>query len=147
LDANPPATRTWNPTAALGAWLLPGLGHLLIGESRRGAILMVTIGAVWLGGLLIGGISVIDRKDHPAWFLGQMMLAPSVGINIIHQNLRLPPPMPGNARFEPSFGQVYEQGMLYTLLAGLLNLLAILDVTYRHDPGWQDGTAQKARQA
>jgi len=33
--------------------------------------------------------------------------------------------------YEPSFGHIKEQGVLYTALAGLLNLLAILDVAYR----------------
>ena len=45
--------------------------------------------------------------------------------------------------YEPSFGHVYEQGMLYTLLAGLLNLLAILDVAYRHpEPRHDSATSE-----
>ncbi len=128
---------TWNMTAAVATWLLPGLGHYLIGERRRGSILAATVGTIWLAGLLIGGVSVIDRRDHPAWFLGQMLLAPSVVVDFGHQYLRnqTPNPVPNptsSPPYEPSFGQVYEQGMLYTLLAGLMNLLAIMDVAYHH---------------
>lgn len=148
---HPQTVTTWNMTAAVGAWLLPGLGHYLIGERRRGSILAATVGTIWLAGMLIGGISVVDRRDHPAWFLGQMLLAPSVVADFTHAYLRTespnPIPHPANPpRYEPSFGQVYEQGMLYTLLAGLMNLLAIMDVAYRHQNGPQ-GAATSARPA
>ena len=133
---SPQPPTAWNMTAAVAAWLLPGMGHYLIGERRRGSILAATVGTIWLAGLLIGGISVVDWRDHPAWFLGQMLMAPSVAANFAHQYLRdqNPNPVPNQRiapRYEPSFGQVYEQGMLYTLLAGLMNLLAIMDVSYR----------------
>ncbi len=124
----------WNPSAAVAAWLLPGLGHYFLGERRRGLILACSIGAVWLGGLVIGGTSVINRKEHPAWFVGQMLAAPSILIDLGGQfgAQRHPDSSPDNApAFEPSFGHMYEQGILYTALAGLLNLLAISDVAYR----------------
>ena len=125
----------------MAGWVLPGLGHLLIGHVGRGLVLGVTIGTLWLGGLLIGGISVIDRRDHSAWFLGQMMVAPSVVVDRYHDNLRsqwqrevgsradLVPP------YEPAFGKPQEQGTLYTALAGLLNLLAMIDVAGRSPAG------------
>lgn len=122
--------------------MLPGLGHYMIGERRRGSILAATILILWTAGLLIGGVTVIDHRENMPWFLGQMLLAPSVLIDQVHQHVlkRGPvppsPPLPGEPRtylYEPSFGKVYEQGVLYTALAGLLNLLAIIDVMYR-DP-------------
>lgn len=126
----------WNPLAALAAWLLPGLGHVVIGERRRGYILMASIMALWLAGTLIGGISVFDRVEHKFWYLGQMLVAPSVVMEITHNHLLRPrpgvTPEPGDDPvYEPSFGRVNEQGVLYTALAGLLNLLAIIDVAYR----------------
>lgn len=126
----------WNFTAAIAAWIFPGLGHVLLGHVRRGAILAVTIGLLWVAGLLIGGISVIDRHHHPIWFLGQMLVAPSLAVEAGHRHLinQYGTPMPGeDPIYQPSFGRVHEQGTLYVALAGLLNLLAILDVLYR-DP-------------
>lgn len=126
----------WNPTAALLAWLVPGLGHSLLGERRRGAIIGVTITTLLAAGLLIGGVGVIDRKDHPAWFAAQACAAPSVVAGEYFQRLRRadPTPLPGqNPAFEPAYGKVQEQGTLYTALAGLLNLLAVVDVLHR-DP-------------
>lgn len=135
--ADSSAKSQWRPDAAVGAWLLPGLGHALLGEPKRGLIIGLAIGLLWLGGLLIGGIGVVNRETHPAWFVGQAMTAPSLVSDFIVR--RLPEPQPAAAdgvrsAYEPSFGRVNEQGILYTALAGLLNLLAILDVAYR-EPG------------
>ena len=131
-DAADPAPR-WHVTAAVATWALPGLGHILIGHAKRGLILMITIGLLWVGGLAIGGIHVIDSRSY--WFLCQMLVAPSLAANQIHKQLPLASPddpTPRNGRtHQPGFGRVHEQGTLYTALAGLLNLLAILDVLYR----------------
>jgi TM2 domain-containing membrane protein YozV len=135
-DAHPPAR--WHFNAAVATWLIPGCGHLLIGQTRRGLIIMFAIAWLWIIGLLIGGVSSIDRTEHPAWFLGQMLIAPSVAVNYYHQSLRLqqvgqPVNTSGQVIYEPSLGRINEQGVLYTSLAGLLNLLAIIDVLY-HEP-------------
>lgn len=136
--SQPPEPTAWNFTAALAAWLVPGLGHYLLGQRRRGGILASSILILWIAGLAIGGVSVIDHQTHPAWFAGQALVAPSLLVNYYHVRRLKPaqehamladrPPV-----FEPSFGRTNEQGVLYTALAGLLNLLAILDVMYR-DP-------------
>ncbi|MEO1235216.1 MAG: DUF6677 family protein [Planctomycetota bacterium] len=132
----PPATASrWNFAAAFAGWLLPGLGHMLLGQVPRGLVLAVTIGTLWLSGLLIGGVSVFDRGDHPAWFLGQMLVAPSFVADATrarlvrgHDGTFAPDDDPP---FEPAFARAHEQGTLFTSLAGLLNLLAIIDVLYR----------------
>jgi len=123
-------TPGWHIPAAIGGWLVPGLGHWVLGERRRGAILAASIGLLWLGGLTIGGVSVCDRQGHTAWFLGQMLIAPSWVVDWYQQTNKPDGPGPDSA-YEPSFARVNEQGILYTALAGLLNLLAILDVIYR----------------
>ena len=133
-QTDPSAGGQWNPTAAVAAWLVPGLGHVVLGERERGAVIGVTIGLLWLLGLLIGGVCVIDRQAHPAWFVGQAMTAPSLVSDYVFRT-RLKPgyrhPGDGPGSYEPSFGRPNEQGVLYTALAGLLNLLAVLDVAYR----------------
>ncbi|MEM1107811.1 MAG: DUF6677 family protein [Planctomycetota bacterium] len=127
----------WHFAAAFLGWLLPGLGHFALGQPQRAVVLGTTIGTLWLGGLLIGGISVIDRGDHPAWFLGQMLVAPSFAAD--HYRAKLVREHQGsfdpddNPPFEPAFARAHEQGTLFTSLAGLLNMLAIIDVLYR-DP-------------
>jgi hypothetical protein len=130
-----PTASRWNLAAAFAGWLLPGLGHFLLGQPHRAVILAVSIGSLWLAGLLIGGISVIDRGDHPAWFLGQMLVAPSFAADAYrarlvrdHHASFLPEDRPP---FEPAYGRAHEQGTLFTSVAGLLNLLAMIDLLYR----------------
>ena len=137
----------WNVAAAFAGWLLPGLGHFLLGQSRRAVVLGTTIGTLWLGGLLIGGVSVIDHDDHPAWFLGQVLVAPSWAADVYrlslvseHDGGFAPEDDPP---FEPAYGRAHEQGTLFTSLAGLLNLLAIIDVLYR-DPSEDPRPAARA---
>ena len=144
-DPAPQRPPLWNLPAAIAAWLLPGLGHLLIGEVKRGLILATAIGSLWIGGLFVGGISVIqfktDKDQVRPWFLGQMLIAPSLVVEYTHDRYRAhypgpePDPDPdGLTLYEPSYARPYEIGTLYTALAGLLNLLAIIDVAYR-EPG------------
>ena len=144
-DPAPPRPPLWNLPAAIAAWVLPGLGHLMGGEIKRGLVLGITIGSLWVAGLLIGGINVVEAKTADnrvrPWFLGQMLMAPSLLVEYTHDRYRAqyrgqePTPDPdGPTLYEPSYGRPYEIGTLYTALAGLLNLLAVVDVIYR-EPG------------
>jgi len=136
----------WHFAGALAAWLIPGLGHWLLGQRQRGLILLLCIGLLWTGGFLIGGVSVFDRKEHPVWFAGQMLIAPSFLAEAWHRSLQGPDGQPARPDaavipYTPSYGHVHEQGVLYTALAGMLNLLAIMDVLY------QDPAARKRQHA
>ena len=135
--SHPSAAPKWHFAAAIITWLIPGAGHIMLGQKGRGAILLACIGLLWAGGFFIGGVGVFDRKGHPVWFMGQMLIAPSVLVEGYHRSLQtsgLPPrPDDPTGPYQPSFGHVHEQGVLYTALAGMLNLLAIMDVLYR-DP-------------
>ena len=134
-DPNP----IFNPHAAVAGWVVPGLGHFILGQRKRGIILAVAILSLWLLGLFIGGISVIDRNDRTEgantrswWYYGQALIAPSIAVEMFRNNLKENDP----EAYEPSFGRMAEQGTLYTALAGMLNLLAIIDVLYC-DPAYR----------
>lgn len=135
--AQPKLNSPWHLASAVAGWLVPGLGHLLIGEKQRAAILGFSIGALWLAGTVIGGVSVFDVKEHRMWFLGQMLVAPSIVVAYGHQQLvnryGVPEPTDTDPAFSPAYARTQEQGLLYTSLAGLLNLLTVIDVLYR-DP-------------
>jgi hypothetical protein len=112
----------FTPSNAVLAWLWPGVLFL------------------FLGGILIGGLDVVDRKDDRLWFLAQVLCGP-VAIAADFANQRVLKPMPGNwvNRYEQgdpavarrlrrkSLGHVNEMGTLYCALAGLMNLVVILD--------------------
>ena len=128
----------------------------MTGHVGRGLVLAATLTSLWLGGLLIGGLSVVDRQGDPAWFLGQALIAPSLAAHHyratrVAEHLAKHPNAPGgrlvpadDPPFEPAFGRARELGTLYTSLAGLLNLLAMLDVVYRPVPGPRPAAAGAA---
>lgn len=131
--------------ATVLAWGFPGLGHLLLGRRDRGLVLAATITSLYLAGLLIGGVAVIDRSEHPAWFVSQALIAPSFLVDRHHQNLRNATARGTDdsaAAYAPAFGRAQEQGTLYTAAAGLLNLLAILDAASRR-PGHERRQEQR----
>ncbi len=129
----------------IAAILLPGLGHYILGEKQRATILLITILSLFTTGLLIGGIDVIDYQQDTAWFAGQSLIGPiSLIIGHTHQKLKqhtnntyLNPPPPSkkqpNSPFYVSINKPNELGTLYCAVAGLLNLLVIID-TIRPNP-------------
>lgn len=73
--------------AGILAVLLPGLGHIARGERKRGVLACVSVLAMFFGGMLIGGIDVIDRQEDRWWFVGQAFVGPiAFGVNWVHQN-------------------------------------------------------------
>jgi len=152
---------------AVAGWVVPGLGYVFLGERARGFTIMVTVLSLFIFGLLIAGIRVIDvpgydkngfedrvdntghrverstdyeyQNGHPAlfssdfiaeiaakpWYVGQVfagpinLLASIVSIHEAQMNL----PM--------THARLQEIGTLYTAVAGMLNLLAILDASSR----------------
>ncbi len=90
---HPPASAT---TASKGridiaagvlALLLPGLGHLYLGQKKRAAYAAIGILGMFFGGLFIGGIDTVDAREDRWWFVGQALVGPiALGTNWIHQN-------------------------------------------------------------
>ena len=76
----------FQPVAALLGVAFPGLGHFYLGQIKRGVLIAVGVLGLYLTGLLIGGISCIDRQDNFVWFLGQSLVGPiTLGLDYIHQ--------------------------------------------------------------
>lgn len=141
---------SFRPLGLLGACIFPGLGHMLNGEVRRGVCVAAGIMGLFLSGLLVGGISTIDAKENRPWFLGQALVGPSSFlVDYIHQShfkvidpvtkqLRSPYPgegrgpngvavTPGTPTYTKSIGKMNELGTLFTTVAGMINVIVILD--------------------
>jgi hypothetical protein len=177
---------SWPPLVALVGWLVPGAGYWLLGQRWRALVVGITVLVLYLLGLLIGGIRVIDvpgydeagqkmmvqseradgrvmlrrlPADHPhlarearsalrtqpfseiinkPWFIGQSLIGP---VNLLAANLSLRAAQPVEprsrlnpspaSRVPPSHARIYDIGTLYTAIAGMLSLLAIIDATAR----------------
>ena len=73
--------------AGILAVLFPGAGHLLRGQIYRGVMACVGVMGLFLGGMLIGGVDVIDSKEDRVWFLGQALVGPTAfAVDTLHQN-------------------------------------------------------------
>ncbi len=137
------------PLIALAGWLLPGLGYFLIGEKKRAYIAGIAIILTFVLGLLIGGVRVIDVPgfDHnnqkrtgprdtrwrlsaepiaevmnKPWYIAQSLVGP-LNIGATAWSLST------DAR--QSTARIFDIGTLYTAVAGMLNLLVIIDAAYR----------------
>ncbi|MCS7034067.1 MAG: hypothetical protein NZ561_08740, partial [Phycisphaerae bacterium] len=52
------------PVVALASWFVPGAGYLLIGQYTRGLVVGVTVLLLFILGVLIAGIRVIDVPGY-----------------------------------------------------------------------------------
>jgi len=119
-------------------WLLPGLGHLYLGQRQRGLVFLITIALTFWGGVAIGGVrGTIHPAQRPAWFIAQLCAGGhTLTAYAIHSA------MPGGltrmdpvSRDWPYVGHwlSVEIGVVYAAVAGLLNVLVILDALVRAD--------------
>src|SRR4051794_1375922 len=131
------------PLVALAAWLIPGAGYWLIGQRTRGLDVGVSILLIFAAGLLIGGMHVIDAPTgltvqlilQKPWFIGQVLAGPvSLFASYLANNWGThidPNTLVRTAGVAMSHARVNEIGTLYTAVAGMLNLMAIIDAAYR----------------
>jgi hypothetical protein len=152
---------------AIASWIMPGLGYVLLGERARGYTIMVTVMTLFISGMLIAGVRVIDvpgydkngfqdrvndrgqrierstdfeyQNGHPAlfssdfiaeiaakpWYVGQVFAGP---INLIASLVSI---HEAQVNLPMTHARLQEIGTLYTAVAGMLNLLAILDASSR----------------
>lgn len=127
LSVTTPPRTSFDPLGGLAAIALPGLGHVITGEWRRGGLIFLGVMGLFLGGMLIGGIDVIDRKNDFWWFVLQAGIGPIAFIvDSIHQSMV----SGGVDPLRQSLGRVNEVGSLYAGMAGLVNLIAIIDAAW-----------------
>lgn len=101
-------------------WLVPGAGHFLLKEKKRAIIIFATITLTFCAGLYVGSIGVIDPVAAKPWYLAQIMNSPMVAV-LGH--------LTAGGGF-PVYGKPNEIGQIYTSVAGLLNLLCIVNAVY-----------------
>jgi len=107
-------------TVALTGWLVPGAGYFLLKETKRGTIILVALVLTFCVGLYVGSIGVIDPVNAKPWYVAQMMNSPLVAI--------LGHLAKGGAY--TVYGRPAEVAQIYTSVAGLLNLLCIVNAVY-----------------
>ena len=135
MSKHEPGTVVRAPLAGFLAWLIPGLGHIYLGYRGRGLVFLVTISATFWSGVAIGGVrSTVDPQERKLWFMAQLCTGGNtLSAWALNQRITL-----GHARAgEPTQQSHWMQadvGVHYTGVAGLLNLLIILDAIARAEP-------------
>jgi hypothetical protein len=113
-------TKAANPLLVMAvAWTIPGLGHLLLGRWRQGLVFLIALPAMFVIGLLLQGrIFPFQTSD----ILVMLAALADLGIGLVYF---LAGPLGYGA------GKVtavtYEYGNAFLIVAGLLNLLVMLD--------------------
>lgn len=154
-----PEPAGFDPAAGLLAFVFPGAGHMVRGQFNRGLFIAIGVLGLFLGGLLIGGLSVVDRKsprlETRLSFYGQMCVGPvAIAADFVHQTRfkgwdaqtrtrreALPGETIRKGNIEiadegirpplrRSLGKMNEIGVLYALVAGMINFIAILDALF-----------------
>ena len=107
-------------TVGVLAWLVPGAGHFALNERRRAGVIFVAVVLTFLVGLYVGSIGVIDPVGAKPWYAAQVMNSP-----LVFFLGRL-----SAGGDYPVFGRPNEIGQIYTSIAGLLNLLCVVNAIY-----------------
>jgi len=118
-----PPIGAWLPAVALG-WLLPGGGHFLLKRSGRGLLLLVAVSGMFICGLMMRGAiftpqygDLLSTLINTGGFIGDVcsgilyLLSAWLGYS-----------QPDQA------GAVHDYGTKFLVTAGLLNILAMVDV-------------------
>jgi len=104
----------------LASWLVPGAGYFMLEQTRRAVIVFVVVIATFCIGLYVGSVGVIDPIGAKLWYVLQIITSPLVAI-LGHISA-------GGGY--PVFARPCEIGQIYTSVAGMLNLLCIVNATY-----------------
>lgn len=142
------------PLAALLAWLWPGLGHLYQGRTAKGVLFMVCILLTYFWGFAMGGGHVVYAAfrqpdvNYPFFLqigVGLPVLpalihhvAPDLGATMFGEFMApptlAPPPRPDEhpqhdelSSWNEQLKGYFDLATLYTMVAGLLNFLAVFD--------------------
>ena len=130
-----PATIAEQPPASslvlicFASWAIPGAGHLWLGRRSKGVVLLVALPVMFAIGLAIHGrLFPFDASDFPPlpfivpeWLVGLAALA-DLGIGFIYFAASAMGFGAGDVR-----AVTYEYGNALLIVAGLLNLLVVID--------------------
>lgn len=144
-----PSVPLKNPLkAAFLAWLVPGLGHIYQGRTGKGILYAVCILGLYFVGLILGEGKIVywrwtnplhDPENFRLSYVAQFFMGLPALPGLIQGTLREynmgpvlwgfldAPPQNAINGLHPKLGKLVEVGLVYTVVAGLLNILAIYD--------------------
>jgi hypothetical protein len=122
MDQTPPVGK-WLP-AVLVAWLIPGGGHFMLKRPGRGGLIAASVTAMFLLGLMMRGMlferqtgDLLTTVIYYGGFIGDLMSGLLYFVTV----------WLGYAQPDVA-GHVHDYGTKFLVAAGLLNVLAMVDV-------------------
>ncbi len=119
-------------------WLVPGAGHIMLGDRKRGIIFLVFIHLLFFAGLLLGGIRALDRPRQQLWDYAQMaagwpsLVGDMVRPQVVKDDVAVIRDSSGKLKklhHPPGFAPlVQEVATTFCGVAGMLNLLVLIDL-------------------
>jgi hypothetical protein len=119
---------------------VPGAGYWACGQRVRALTVGLSILAIFILGVLIGGIRVVDAPRiggdvgyiapilQKPWFIGQFFTGPISLIAAWWSSSVAADPV---LKTMNAHGRLADIGTLYTAVAGMLNLMATIDAAHR----------------
>lgn len=104
---------------AISAWLVPGLGHLMLGRTRRAFTFFAIVTGMFALGLYLQGELFPLNRSEPLTFLAGLA---EHGVGLPFFAAKLLGMGAGSVT-----ALTYEYGYTFCIVAGLLNMLIMLD--------------------
>lgn len=105
-------------SAAVLAWVVPGAGHFVLGRWQKGLLFLVLIVSTFVAGWIISDCANVYFERGRWHVLAQI----GAGLPAFVCGLGRDAPEP-----KSTVMHVFEIGTLYTMVAGLLNVLVVMD--------------------
>lgn len=122
-EAVPPINVWLLPVAA--AWLIPGLGHFLLKRTGRAALIFAAVVLMFLFGLFMRGM--MFTPEHGADYLTSLINYGGFLCDLCSGALYFCAAIFGYSQPDMP-GDVHDYGTKFLVTAGLLNILAMVDV-------------------
>jgi hypothetical protein len=110
----------------VAAWAIPGAGHLWLGRRTKGLILLLALTLMFAIGLALRGrlvpLSALSGVFDLSEPLGGLMSIADLGIGVLYFVAAALGYGAGDVR-----AVTYEYGNTFLIVAGLLNLLVVID--------------------
>ncbi len=136
------------PVVALAGWLVPGAGYWMLRDRSRALMVGVPVVVLFIMGCLLGSVRVVEAPSGSGtltaviaarpWFVPQVLNGP-ISLAAAWESSRL--------ASDPTFADAVPHSRmadiptLYTAIAGMLNLLAIIDSSFKAAAAQNPGDA------
>ncbi len=109
-------------TGLLMTWIVPGLGHFSYGRRDKGILFGILILTAFVGGMWLGEWRIVSADKYALYLIAQVWAGgPTLLALLLTKGLRITHDIPQ-----------LDAGLLYTAVAGLLNIVVLVDLYEIH---------------